>query len=171
MSKKMTNVIVDCEASGPCPTCGDLIQFAAITESGDTFVSDKFPPVYTKYSDGAYNALGIDRDAHCSYTGDMLEEARRFILWLHDYGKVKFWSDNLAFDWQWINWLFHYHNYENPFGFSGRRIGDFYAGLNKNFTKTVQWKKWRVTPHTHDPLDDVKGNLEAFKRIREEFGV
>ena len=24
------NIIVDCEASGPCPTCGDLIEFAAI---------------------------------------------------------------------------------------------------------------------------------------------
>lgn len=168
----MINIIVDCESSGPCPTCGDLIEFAAIAESGETFRSDKFAPIFNKFDQGAYNALGISRKVHESYDGSFKNEAKRFYAWLKSFNcSPKFWSDNLAFDWQWINWLFHSNDLPNPFGFSGRRIGDFYAGLNNDFTKTVQWKRWRVTAHTHDPLDDVRGNLEAFKRIRQEYKV
>jgi len=29
----------------------------------------------------------------------------------------------------------------------------------------------RITPHTHDPLDDARGNAEAFLRIIKEFGI
>lgn len=58
------NIIVDCEASGPCIGCGDLIQFAAIAETGETFVSEKFPPIFEKYSQGAYDSLKLTREEH-----------------------------------------------------------------------------------------------------------
>ena len=40
----------------------------------------------------------------------------------------------------------------NPFGFSGRRIGDLYAGLVKDAYKATEWKKYRRTTHTHNPV-------------------
>lgn len=36
------NIVVDCESSGPCPLFGDLIEFAAVAESGEEFKSPKF---------------------------------------------------------------------------------------------------------------------------------
>ena len=165
------NIIVDCEASGPCPTCGDLIEFAAIAESGETFVSDKFSPMFPSFDQGAYNALNISREEHQSYTGSFATEAERFSEWLKQFDRCVFWSDNPAFDWQWINWLFHSNSLRNPFGFSARRIGDLYAGCIKDIKNHTSWKKFRITKHTHDPLDDARGNMEAFLHIRNTFKI
>lgn len=165
MIKKLTNIIVDCEASGPCPLQGDLIEFAAVAETGEEFKSDKFPPLFVNYSDGAYQALGITRDIHKGYTGDFAKEAKRFKEWLGP-NRQCMWSDNPAFDWQWINWLMHTYTGDNPFGFSARRIGDLYAGYTLDIGQQNNWKRFRVTKHTHDPLDDARGNMEAFKKIK-----
>jgi len=74
-------------------------------------------------------------------------------------------SDNPAFDWQWINDGFWRTIGRNPFGYSARRIGDFYAGLVGDFTASSSWKKLRITPHDHNPVHDAMGNLEAFERV------
>jgi hypothetical protein len=71
-----------------------------------------------------------------------------------------------AFDWQFINYYFHRFLGRNPFGFSGRRIGDLYAGMVKDASKATEWKKYRITAHTHNPVDDAKGNAEALKKFR-----
>ena len=76
-------------------------------------------------------------------------------------------SCNVAFDWQFINYYFHRFLGRNPFGFSGRRIGDLYAGLVKDASKASEWKKYRVTKHTHNPVDDARGNAEALRKFRE----
>jgi len=165
----MNNVIIDTEASGPCIEMGDLIEFAAIKENGDEFLSAKFPPLFNEYSEGAYKALGITREEHLSYTGDFKEEAYRFKDWLG--GRHTMWTDNPAFDWQWINWLMHSFTGDNPLGFSARRIGDFYAGLNRDIRASTKWKKLRRTKHDHNPLNDVRGNMEAFKEIRKRYKV
>lgn len=69
---------------------------------------------------------------------------------------------NCAFDWQWINYYFHNFNDGNPMGFSARRIGDLYCGMVKDGSKNREWKrKFRKTKHTHNPVDDAKGNAEA----------
>jgi eukaryotic-like serine/threonine-protein kinase len=72
-----------------------------------------------------------------------------------------------AFDWQFINYYFHRFLGKNPFGFSARRIGDLYSGLVRDASKASEWKKYRVTAHTHNPVDDAKGNGEALKKIKE----
>jgi hypothetical protein len=74
-------------------------------------------------------------------------------------------SDNIAYDWQWIAGMFDRAGMDNPFGHSGRRIGDYYAGLTGDFGNTQAWKRLRVTPHDHDPVHDAMGNVEAFARI------
>ncbi|MFL5729533.1 MAG: hypothetical protein ACJ75J_08630 [Cytophagaceae bacterium] len=74
---------------------------------------------------------------------------------------------NPAFDWQWINYYFHFYLGANPFGFSARRIGDMYAGMMKDLSKGSEWKKFRKTKHTHNPVDDAKGNAEALLTMKE----
>jgi hypothetical protein len=71
---------------------------------------------------------------------------------------------NLAFDWQFINYYFHRFVGRNPFDFSVRRLGDLDAGLVKEVHKATEWKKYRVTPHTHNPVDDARANAEAPRR-------
>jgi len=93
----------------------------------------------------------------------------KFAAWLEEQSKGRpvFVSDNVAFDWQFINYYFHRFLGRNPFGFSGRRIGDLYAGLMKDAYKATEWKKFRVTEHTHNPVDDARGNAEALKKFKE----
>lgn len=55
----------------------------------------------------------------------------------------------------------------NPFGHSGRRIADFYAGLVGDFRSTQKWKRLRRTKHDHHPVHDALGNAEALIRIFE----
>ena len=60
----------------------------------------------------------------------------------------------------------------NPFGFSARRIGDLYCGLMKDAGKNSEWKrKYRMTKHTHAPVDDAKGNAEALLAFRDKLGL
>lgn len=143
----MKNLIfVDCEADGPCPTVGKMTEFGAVDfKTMDTF-------------------YGKD-DSRSTFT--------RFDFWIraHVKGRATFVSDNPAFDWQWINYGFWKHLNTNPFGHSARRIGDFYAGLMRDFTKTQEWKNYRITPHDHNPVHDAMGNVEAFKAILNSSGV
>ena len=34
-----------------------------------------------------------------------------------------------------------------------------------DFTKTMGWKRLRVTRHDHNPVNDAMGNVEAFERL------
>lgn len=92
-----------------------------------------------------------------------------FEQWLQksSQGQPVFVSDNVAFDWQFANYYFHHFLGRNPFGFSGRRIGDLYAGLVKDASKATEWKKYRVTRHTHNPVDDARGNAEALRKFKD----
>jgi hypothetical protein len=79
--------------------------------------------------------------------------------------RLTFVSDNPAYDWQWINFYFWKHLGRNPFGHTARRIGDFYAGLKRNWHTSNDWKSLRRTKHDHNPVNDAMGNAEAFGTI------
>lgn len=94
----------------------------------------------------------------------------KFVDWVAQTnrdGRPVFVSDNLAFDWMWINYYCWNYGTGNPFGFSGRRIGDMYAGLRCNAGDATSWKRMRQTKHTHHPVDDALGNAEALLALRE----
>lgn len=79
-------------------------------------------------------------------------------------------SDNPAYDFQWIAALFADAGIPNPFGHSARRIGDFAAGLSRNFRSASAWKKLRKTPHDHNPVNDARGNAEALWSLLQQAG-
>lgn len=119
-------------------------------------------PISKAWVSGALAVSHISREEHEAYQNpeDVMGD---FLIWLkqNSVGKPIFMSDNPAFDWQFINYYCHAFTGGNPFGFSARRIGDFYSGLRKDIRASSQWKKLRKTKHTHDPVDDAKGNAEA----------
>ena len=169
------HIVVDCEASGPCPGFGSMINFGAFvieTTLQRGWRSPIIHPYSDNHVDAAYASIGLTRDEHiATATVELAEAMQQFNTWLRklEVDRVVFWSDNPAFDWQWINHGFACAGIPNPFGFSARRIGDFYAGLKHNFGNTQGWKKLRKTAHDHDPLNDAKGNAEAMMSFMEEY--
>jgi hypothetical protein len=97
-----------------------------------------------------------------------------FCEWIekNSVGRPIFISDNLAFDWMWICYYMHYYLGKNPFGFSGRRIGDLYCGIKKDCGLNSEWKRiYRKTTHDHNPVNDAKGNAEALLSMKFELGL
>ena len=157
----MQNLIfVDCEATGPCPGRGELTEFGAVEyASRQTFHGVLFASRPSAANPALSEVTGEALDPVEVYTA--------FEEWIRSVTKDRpiVVSDNPAFDFQWINHGFHHALGRNPFGHSGRRISDFYAGLVGNFGQSQGWKRLRVTPHDHNPVNDAMGNVEAFERI------
>jgi len=177
MSNKKTTVpvFVDVEANGPSPVTHSLIQIGARALTGEGFKADLKPRDGAKVNPAALKAIGLTHEETMEYPDHGLGMFN-FNSWLVTTFTIRgirpvFWSDNPAFDWQFINGYFSLHEYKNPFGFSARRIGDLYAGLNKDINNSNSWKKLRKTKHTHDALDDATGNMEAFAAIKERFNL
>lgn len=165
----MSYFIVDVEADGPIPADYSMVCFGVVKfdEALATTFYGRTAPISQNFVPEALAVSGFSREQHESFD-DPRHVMEGFAAWLaqHSSGRPVFVSDNLAFDWQWINFYFHRFTGRNPFGFSGRRIGDLYAGLLRDASKASEWKKLRVTRHTHHPVDDAKGNAEALQTFR-----
>lgn len=162
----MAHFIVDVEADGPAPGLYSMVSFAAIELTaagpGQTFFAE-LAPISDRYVESALSACGLTRAQTLEYEAPSVVMSR-FAHWVEQFApspRQVFISDNPAFDWQFINYYLHAFTGSNPFGHTARRIGDFAAGLERNFTASSRWKRLRKTKHTHHPLDDVRGNAEA----------
>lgn len=170
----MSWFIVDVEADGKAPGLFSMVSFGAVRldrELRTTFYAQT-SPISTEWVPSALAVSKIDRATHESYD-DPAVVMQRFADWVMatSVGKPIFVSDNPAFDFQFINYYMIAFLGENPFGHSARRIGDIYSGLLKNLKAGSGWKKYRKTKHTHNPLDDAKGNAEAVLEIVNRFGL
>ena len=159
----MSNYIfVDVEALGTSPVNGTMTEFGAVHEKS-----------LATYHGILYEGTPNPENPAVPIVGKQLrtdlDVAKEFVWWLKTLSNERpvFISDNVAYDWMWIAGMFDKAGMENPFGHSGRRISDFWAGLQHNFGETQSWKRFRVTPHTHNPVDDAMGNVEAFQKIKE----
>ncbi len=96
---------------------------------------------------------------------------KRFATWVNQRskGRPMFISDNNGFDWQFINWYFHHFTGDNPFGFSSTNLGSLYKGVIRDTFRN--FKHLRKTKHTHNPVDDAKGNAEVLLRIVDEYDI
>lgn len=151
----MALIVVDCEAPMGigAPSVGDMAEFGAVR-----FIPD--PPYYDATFHGMPDEVSPGDLRWC----EPFKQFDHWLLSVRGSGLV-FISDNPAYDWQWINYYFHRYLGRNPFGFSARRIGDFYAGLTGDFRNTQRWKRLRITKHDHHPVHDAIGNCEALGRM------
>lgn len=162
MEKYSNLVFMDCEARGVSPVNGTLAEFGAVH-----FVTRRsfLGELYENSPDPGNPAVPL--------IGKMIftpqATAAAFAAWLKETvrGRPVFVSDNPAYDFMWIAALFDEAGMENPFGHSGRRISDFWAGTQGNWSDTQAWKRFRKTKHDHNPVNDAMGNVEAFERILE----
>ncbi len=173
----MSLYVVDVESDGPCPGEYSMVSLGVVRVDRQMLTTYKacFHPISEQWVPEALAISGITRDDMWALPH---REPYYGMLGLQDFltttnvgGRPTFLSDNPAFDWQWVNYYFHRYLKENPFGFSARRIGDFYAGLERDFGAATAWKKFRRTAHTHDPVDDAKGNVEALLHFCDAHGI
>jgi 3' exoribonuclease, RNase T-like len=166
----MSYVIVDVESDGPIPAEFSMVCFGAVIF--DELLNQTFygrtRPISERFIPEALGVSGFSRQQHLVFEEPKIV-MEKFAEWLAklSQGRPIFISDNPAFDWQFINYYFHRFLGRNPFGFSARRIGDLYSGLVRDASKASEWKKYRLTTHSHNPVDDAKGNAEALKRLKE----
>lgn len=167
----MSYIVVDVEADGPIPSIYSMVSFGAVVvePSLTKRFYDMTSPISELWVPEALAVSGISRQDHLGFD-DPEMVMKDFARWLKENSVDKpiFVSDNLAFDWQFINYYFHYFIGSNPFGFSGRRIGDLYCGMKMDAGLNSEWKrKYRKTKHTHNPVDDAIGNAEALLAFRD----
>lgn len=163
----MSWIVVDVEADGPIPGEFSMICFGAVVvdEKLDRTFYGEVAPISEQTNLAAAAISGISRAKHETFETPATVMPR-FADWItaNTKGRPIFVSDNPAFDWQWINYYFHKYTGANPFGYSARRIGDLYCGMERNVY--AQWKHLRKTKHTHHPVDDARGNAEALLAMK-----
>src|SRR5438046_10634849 len=125
----MSWFVVDVESDGPVPGRYSIVSFGAILVEptlSKTFYGQT-KPISEHFVPESLAISGHSRQQHLA-SEDPAEVMKRFADWLDQTsaGRAIFVSDNLAFDWQWINYYFHTFLGQNPFGYFGRRIGDLY---------------------------------------------
>jgi hypothetical protein len=169
----MSYIVVDVEADDQSPATGSMVCFGAVLvlNTSMTFYG-KTKPISNHWNPEALAVSGFSRQEHEQFD-DPGEVMLQFAQWIETVskGKPTFVSDNIAFDWQWINFYFHKFLGRNPFGFSARRIGDLYCGMKMDAGLNQEWKRlYRKTGHDHNPVNDAKGNAEALL-VMQQMGL
>lgn len=162
----VTYVMVDIEADGPIPGDYSMIELGAVmVEPGFTQqFKIQLRPISEKWVPEALAVSGHTREQTLTF---MEPEAamRAFANWLNLTKRPMFVSDNNGFDWMFVCWYFHHFMGSCPFGHSSTNLGSLYKGMVKDTFQN--FKHLRRTRHTHDPLDDARGNAEALLTMRD----
>ena len=175
MSKWKQHIVLDVESDGPCPGIYNMISFGLVCVGDLTsgFLGEVAPVINAPGIAEAREVSGISFAAQKRYRAPetVMKDANSWLEEIVGVGKRPvFWSDNPAYDWQFWNWYCHKFLGANPAGFSARRIGDLDAGRRGEPLNTSAFKKRRETAHTHNPVDDARGNAEALRWVLEQMG-
>ena len=168
----MAYVMVDIESDGPIPGDYSMICFGAVIVEPalDRTFYGRLKPISEKWLPDALEISGFTREEVAKFD-DPTHVMTQFGEWLKANleDRPMFVSDNNGFDWQFINWYFHHFLGQNPFGHSSTNLGSLYKGMAKD--TSVNFKHLRKTRHTHDPVDDAKGNAEALLHMQAMMGL
>ena len=166
----MTYIVVDVESDGNLLGYHSMVCFGAVVldnKLDKTFYAQT-KPISDSYNPEALAISGFTREEHENFD-DPKQVMLLFYNWLKENNKnnkLVLLSDNNGYDASWINYYFIRYLGQNPFGHSSRRIGDMFAGYMNN--PNYKWRKHRKTKHTHNPVDDAKGNAEAVLYLIEQ---
>jgi hypothetical protein len=168
----MSWIMMDVESDGPVPPDYSMVSFGAVVvEPGlsRTFYG-KLRPISDVWLPDALAVSGHSRNEVMQFQEPQVE-MQRFARWLSSLQtkRLVFVADNNGFDWGFMNFYFHRFLGKNPFGHSSQNLGSLYKGLVKDTFKS--FKHLRKTAHTHNPVDDAKGNAEALLHMKSEMGL
>lgn len=174
MSKWEQHIVLDVESDGPCPGLYNMISLGLVCvgDPAQSYLGEVAPILQSAGVQQAREVVGISYETQLSYRDPeiVMKEAVAWVGATTEGKRAVFWSDNPAFDWQFWNFYCHKYVGQNPGGFSARRIGDLDAGRRGEPLNTSAFKKRRETAHTHNPVDDARGNAEALRWVLEQMG-
>ena len=158
--------MVDVEANGPIPGDYSMTEIGVIRMDRDlvsapTFHGKLRPLDGARWDPNAYAVVGYDHD-HALTFDDPQGVMDGLAAWLYansPKSNPMLISDNNGFDAMFVAWYFHFFTGRNPFGHSSTNLGSLYKGIVRNTREN--FKHLRVTKHTHNPVDDARGNAEA----------
>lgn len=170
-------VSVDIEASGPVPATYSMLSLgAAVVDDQKQTLYVEFRPTNDRFVPEAMKVVGRTLRDFAEKGRDPKEAMLAFRDWLTQVakaGRPVFVGFNATFDWAFVNFYFHEHLGENPFGFGGIDIKSYYMGMSG-----CSWDDTRSSriasdlkgsaPHTHNALDDAIEQAEMFRRMRKE---
>lgn len=173
--------MVDVETDGPVPGLYSMISLGAVlvSDPSKTFYG-RFAPISPDWIPEALAVSGHSRQDTLVFP-EAGEGIARFDTWLSEVcpsrktkrGEAvldaRFISDNNGFDWQFVNYYFWKFLGRNPFGHSSTNLGSLYKGMVKDVFQN--FKHLRKTKHTHDPVDDAMGNVEALLAMKAQMGL
>ncbi|TDX00547.1 3'-5' exoribonuclease domain-containing protein [Dinghuibacter silviterrae] len=166
----MAYIMVDIESDGPIPGDYSMISFGAVLvdKTLEKTFYGRLKPISNKFIPEALAVSGHTREETLAFD-DPQKVMNEFATWINTQSKDRpiFISDNNGFDWMFVCWYFHHFTGSNPFGFSSQNLGSLYKGLVRDTFKS--FKHLRKTRHTHHPVDDARGNAEAFISIIGEY--
>lgn len=90
-------------------------------------------PISDKWIPEALAVSGFTREQTMEFE-EALSVFTRLEAWVKENlitGNPVFVADNPGFDFGAVNWYFHHFLGRNPFGWSSRRIGDLWCGMEK----------------------------------------
>jgi hypothetical protein len=158
----MSYVMVDVESDGPIPADYSMICIGAIfvEPSLEKTFYGELKPISEKWIPEALAVSGFSREETFLFDDPKIVMTR-FATWVeaNSNGRPFFISDNNGYDWQFVNWYFHHFLGKNPFGYSSSNLGSLYKGFMKD--ASTNFKHLRQTKHTHNPVDDARGNAQA----------
>jgi len=166
-------ICVDVESDGGYMPDYSIVCFAAIIvePSLSKIFYGKIKPISDKWNPDALSISGFSREEHLKF--DEPERVmKEFAEWLkfNSNGSPIGISDNNGYDFGvCLNYYFHRFYGSNPFGWSSRRIGDLFCGVEHDMW--YKWKKHRITAHDHDCRNDVKGNAEALLYLSKTHNI
>ena len=168
----MAYIMVDIESDGPIPGDYSMISFGAVmvNEQLDKTFHGKLKPISNQFIPDALAVSGYTREQTLSFD-EPKKVMTEFKDWIEKNCKDRpiFISDNNGFDFMFICWYFHHFLGTNPFGHSSQNLGSLFKGIEKDTFKN--FKHLRKTEHTHNPVDDAKGNAEALLTMKKEYGL
>ncbi len=167
----MSYIMVDIEANGPIPGDYSMVEIGAVLVKeplNKTFYGT-LKPISDRVDMVALNAIGLAPDETLKFD-DPYTTMINFEQWVqanNSGSRPIFVSDNNGFDFMFVHWYFIHFLGRDPFGYSSRNLGDMYKGLMQDVL--VNFKHLRDTRHTHNPVDDAKGNAEAMLKLKNLF--
>lgn len=164
----MSYYSVDCEMDGPVCGIHSMVCFGAvkITDTLNEAFYGTTAPISTVYVPEALAISGFTRKEHEKFQdpAKTMAEFEEWVRHTNTGGRPIFVSDN-PLDFAFIHYYLHRYTGKNVFGWSGRRIGDLWCGMQKDVYS--KWKHLRKTKHDHNPLNDARGNAEAMLAMRD----
>lgn len=170
-------ISVDVEAAGPVPATYSMLSLGAVVvdDVKQTFYIE-LKPINDQFVADAMKVVGKTL-RHFAEKGrdpkDAMLAFRHWLVQVAKEGKPVFVGFNATFDWAFVNFYFHHHLGENPFGFGGIDIKSYYMGMSgctwdDTRSSRISSDLKSPAPHTHNALDDAIEQAEMFRRMRKK---